>query len=196
MYRGGPLVNPAAADLNVDGVQRLRQTTVDDAEALFNLVESNRAHLREWLPWLDGVKSVADERRAIEFFNRERESGRGAFWVIEKLQSVDAYKPVGMVGINWVDQHNGGCLLGYWVAQNEAGQGTITTSMRRVVNYCFQELQIHRVAIEVVTGNKRGRNVAERLGFWLEGIQKDKQWQYDHFEDIALYAMTAPEWRR
>ncbi len=36
------------------------------ADEIFALIDRNRAYLREWLPWLDDVKTVEDERGFIK----------------------------------------------------------------------------------------------------------------------------------
>ena len=40
-------------------------TELDDAEELFSVIDNNRKYLRKWLPWLDEVKSVEDEKSFI-----------------------------------------------------------------------------------------------------------------------------------
>jgi len=43
--------------------------------------------------------------------------------------------------------------------------------------------------------NTRSRAIAERLGFRLEGVHRDAEWLYDHFVDLACYAMVARDWK-
>ena len=41
------------------------------AEELFDVVDSNRDHLKEWLPWLDRNKTVDDQRNFCKFVATE-----------------------------------------------------------------------------------------------------------------------------
>ena len=54
-----------AANLLVEDGLELNEPNEEDAEELFSLVEENREYLREWLPWLDDVSSVEDEKSLI-----------------------------------------------------------------------------------------------------------------------------------
>ena len=47
---------------------RLRPLRLADTDELFALTEANRAYLRQWLPWLDTVKSAADTRKLYSVF--------------------------------------------------------------------------------------------------------------------------------
>src|SRR5580692_238265 len=38
----------------------LRRFQADDAATIFTAVDRDRAHLREWLPWVDATRSVAE----------------------------------------------------------------------------------------------------------------------------------------
>ena len=40
----------------------LRTLILEDAEEIFQRVEENRSHLRQWLPWVDVNTSVEDTR--------------------------------------------------------------------------------------------------------------------------------------
>ena len=54
-----------------------------DADAIFFVVERNRAYLREWLPWVDFTTSPEDLRRFIVRVREQFASGRGPQFVWE-----------------------------------------------------------------------------------------------------------------
>jgi ribosomal-protein-serine acetyltransferase len=43
--------------------------------------------------------------------------------------------------------------------------------------------------------NIKSIGIPERLSFTNEGITRDGQWLYDHYEDIVTYSMLAREWK-
>ncbi|MCY4074429.1 MAG: RimJ/RimL family protein N-acetyltransferase, partial [Acidobacteria bacterium] len=57
---------------------RLTPLELEDSADLFALTDANRAHLRAWLPWLDGVRRVEDTRAFIRTAERQaaRDDGR------------------------------------------------------------------------------------------------------------------------
>src|SRR5262245_44371621 len=54
-----------ALKLRVTDSVELRQITEEDAEPLTLLIERNRSHLKEWLPWLDSSTCIEDTARFI-----------------------------------------------------------------------------------------------------------------------------------
>ncbi len=44
----------------------LEQLTLDHAQELYDLTEANREHLRQWLAWLDFIKTSNDTKVFIE----------------------------------------------------------------------------------------------------------------------------------
>ena len=65
----------------------------------------------------------------------------------------------------------------------------MTQSCRAVIGHAFTTLGLHRVVIRCAMENQRSRAIPERLGFALEGIERQSQWLYDHFVDLAVYAL-------
>jgi ribosomal-protein-serine acetyltransferase len=52
--------------LQVDEDIILKILELDDAEALFNLINQNRVHLREWLPWVDANIALENTQLFIQ----------------------------------------------------------------------------------------------------------------------------------
>ncbi|MEC7706487.1 MAG: GNAT family protein [Candidatus Thermoplasmatota archaeon] len=176
-------------ELQVQDGLELRQIVLDDAAELFATVDANRKNLREWLAWLDGTNSLEDEISFIASTLEEYVRGEGVLYGIRLDGDL-----VGTISLNWIDWGNRGCGVGYWLAEDQTGNGYVTKSCVRLMEHCFDDLKLHRFVLEAATENFPSRAIAENLGMRLEGITKDREWLYDHYVDGALYAITAPEW--
>ncbi|MEC7720747.1 MAG: GNAT family protein [Candidatus Thermoplasmatota archaeon] len=177
-------------ELQVEDGLELRQIVLDDAAELFVTVDANRSYLREWLAWLDGTKNLEDETAFIASTLEDYVRGEGVLYGIRLDGDL-----VGTISLNWIDWGNRGCGVGYWLAEDQTGNGYATKSCVRLMEHCFDDLKLHRFVLEAATENFPSRAIAENLGMRLEGITKDREWLYDHYVDAALYAITAPEWR-
>ena len=176
---------PAQSLLVEDGLE-LRVPEEGDSEELFLKIDENRQYLREWLPWLDDVKSVEEEAAAIR---QGAYSENGCMYLILLGGSI-----VGTVGLNSIDWVNRRFTIGYWLSEDSTGNGIVTKCCSRIIDHCFNDLDLHRATILVAVENSISRAVPERLGMSLEGIEKDREWLYDHFVDAAIYGVTAPNW--
>lgn len=159
------------------------------AEALFRAVDENRAHLRQWLPWVDATRSPDDSRA---FIRRTQQQ----FGANEGLQTLLVVRGeiAGMIGHNGVRWDRRAAALGYWMAEKHQGRGYMTLACRAYVKHAFGEMGLNRVEIRAATGNLRSRAIPERLGFQLEGVLRDAEWLYDRFVDHAVYGLLAREW--
>jgi len=176
--------------IKISDVLELRQRQPEDAEEMFALTDANRAYLRQWLPWLDSCTAPDDTRKNIESSLRSAAEGTGlavCIWFEGRI--------VGVTGFNEICKADRIGHVGYWLGSAHTGRGIMTASVRALVDYGFGTLGLNRITINVATGNARSRAVAERLGFWLEGIAREAEWLYDHFEDQAAYAMTQRCWQ-
>lgn len=175
--------------LKLDEDTVLRSLTVDDAPALFLLVDRNRTHLREWLPWVDAQTSAEDSRVFILTTQQQFVSNLGfqtGIWFRGQL--------AGIVGYHAIDWTNKSVELGYWIGSEFQGFGIVTKACRRLVDYAFEEFKLNRVQIRCATGNKKSCSIIERLGFTREGMTRQAEFLYDHFVDLYVFGMTANEW--
>jgi ribosomal-protein-serine acetyltransferase len=174
----------------IDPDLELRLLEERHAEAVFAVVEENRAYLRTWLPWLDANRSVEDSLNFIKGAMAQwaRNDGLTAgLWYQGDLAGV-----IGYAGIDWPNRITG---IGYWVSAALQGRGLITKACRALVDCAFAELGLNRVEIRCATGNRKSCAIPERLGFTREGILRDGEWLYDHYVDLVVYALLASEWR-
>lgn len=170
------------------GHAELTPLDLRDAAELFRLTDANRDHLRQWLPWLDGVTDAAHTRAFIRAAQGGPDSRAGLQFALRLRGRI-----VGVVGCCPIDRRNRLAALGYWVAQDHQGLGLVTGACGALLTHAFGG-GLNRVEIRCAVDNRRSRAVPMRLGFCQEGVLRDAEWLYDHFVDHAVYAMLARDW--
>lgn len=161
-----------------------------DAEAVFAVVDRNRAYLRTWLPWVDVTSSPDDLRRFILKVREQFETGRGpqcAIWIDGAV--------AGSIGCHPIDWPNRHCSVGYWIEQRYQGKGIMTRCCASMLDYLFDELELHRVTIHCGVENTRSCAIPERLGFTREGLIRDGEWVNDRWLNLVAWGMLENEWR-
>lgn len=167
---------------------KMIQLNETHAEALFEAVHMNRAYLRQWLPWVDGTKTVADSEQFIAFTKKQ-------FDVFGVLNFAIFYDNqfAGTVGTHMIQEQNKATSIGYWLSESFQGKGIMTTCTHALLTYLFEKRHLHRIEIRAAVENHASRHIPERLGFKEEGIARDSEWLYDHFVDHAVYSLLEGE---
>lgn len=62
--------------------------------------------------------------------------------------------------------------LGYWAGAMFAGNGYITSAVRAIVRFAFEDLDLHRVEAACQPDNLASRRVLEKAGFAHEGTAR------------------------
>ena len=175
-------------DLRFDlgGGAELRAFTPNDMKDLYAVVDAERDRLREWLPWVDLVKSVEDERRWLELVTASEGNldGNGIF--------ADG-RFAGGCGMR-VDPYGVSAEIGYWLSAAFEGRGLVTRSCRALIGLAFGELGVHRLMVRAGAENLRSRAVPERLGFTQEGIHREEGSGGRGFHDLVVYGLLDREW--
>jgi ribosomal-protein-serine acetyltransferase len=172
-----------------EGVE-LRQVDEDDAEDLSDLIDGNRAHLKEWLPWLDSSVGINDTARFIGRSLEQASDENGFTFGI-----VCGGTLAGVIGQHYLDSLNRRTELGYWLDAKHQGRGIVTAATARVTDYSFKAQDCNRVILHCAVGNLKSRAIPERLGFVQEGILREAEWLYDHYVDLVVYSMLKADWK-
>lgn len=175
----------------IDEDLSLKLIELRDGERVFKLTNNSRDYLREWLPWLDTTTKLED---IIEFI---KISLKG-FAENNSLNTVILFKGkiVGVAGYNNINWSNKTAYIGYWLGEEFQGNGIMTKVAKALTNYAFSELNLNKVEIRAAVGNKKSRNIPERLNFVNEGCIRQAEWLYDHYVDHVVYGILAEEWNK
>lgn len=168
----------------IDDDISLKVLEQSDAPALYAVVDRNRDYLRQWLPWVDGMKKVEDYQPVISMWRKQfaDEDGfeAGIFY---------QGKVVGMIGLQGIKRNARKTSIGYWLDSDYQEKGIMTRACQALIDYAFQTLNLNRVEICCATENRKSRAIPERLGFTHEGTIRECEFLYDHYVDIEVYGL-------
>lgn len=162
----------------------LKFLKLKDAKELFELVDENRDYLCNFLQWPRISKTVDD---SIYFINQTIKS--------RKEKDINVYgiffkdELAGIVGYNDFDRQNKRAPIGYWIGSKFQGKGLVTMSVKSLVEYGFNEMDLNRIEICCAVDNIPSQKVAERLGFEFEGIAKAAEIIGDKVLDHKVYSL-------
>ncbi len=167
----------------------LKTLDMDDAEAMYRIIDSAREYLRQWLPWVDATRTIEDTKAYIQAALQQWFSASG-------FQAAILYRHelAGAIGFHKVDWINRQTSIGYWLAPHLQGRGIMTMSCRAMMDIAVLDYHLNRVEIQAAVANHKSRAIPERLGFQLDGIKRQAELLDDHFVDHAVYAMRSEDW--
>jgi len=162
------------------------------APELFALVDRNRDHLRQWLPWVDSHTSIENTRSLIEAGEMQQVLDNGCLWGVFNAQGVLA----GLVDLQWIQWQHQAASLGYWLGAEFQGQGLMTAALRLVCRFVFEELELNRLELSIACENTRSLALVKRVGFVQEGMRREYERLNGRFLDHYPMALLARDYRR
>ena len=137
-----------------------------------------------------------DHAETIDFLKNEqarREAGRGITWAIFKDNSFcGIFSVIGIVRSHRALTYNK-AELAYWLGRKYQGQGIMTEAGRRVLQFAFQELGLHKIFVSHFSINKASENLIKRLGFRYVGEQRAEFQKAGVWYDHKLYELLEVE---
>jgi ribosomal-protein-serine acetyltransferase len=172
----------------------LRALDAEDAAAVWAAIEESRAHLEPWLPWVQALRSIEDERADIARM-RERAALR-TDWTVGVFDPATG-RYLGGSGLHRIRWDSRTFEIGYFIRRSEEGKGYITETVQLLSRLAFDGLGANRVEIYVDPRNVRSIRVPERLGFLLEGtLRRFRTGAGHHPEDRHVFALIRDDYLR
>lgn len=160
------------------------------APIIFEMVNKNRANLRQWLSFVDKMESIAFAETFIKGSMQRNDLGTEYAFII--FQDDIA---VGRIGVYKIDQQHKIGEIGYWLVEEMQGKGIITIASKAMIKFCFDDLLLNRIEIKCATDNTKSQAIPVRLGFSKEGIIREGEWLHDKYIDLFLYSLLKSEYK-
>ena len=144
--------------------------------------------------WLGHKPAPYTLDHAHAYVERRREflaTGQSLTWAIA---DPDDDRILGTVlWFNWTPEVE--CELGWWLHPDGRGRGLATRAARLATDHLFETVGVKRVTAHVAVDNTASRRVAEAAGFRQYAVERYGAQVRDDWVDMALYDVTADEWR-
>lgn len=149
-------------------MNRIRLVSRSDADALAQLLQTNRGFLAPWEPvrgadYATGPGQLADIEAALD---RHAHGQAVPFVILDDDGTV-----AGRITLSGIVQGPfQSCSMGYWLAEDRTGRGLATQAVAAAVEHAFTEIGLHRVEAATLLSNTASQGVLGRNGFEKFGL--------------------------
>jgi len=167
----------------------LREMTLNDAEFYFRHFNNKKIVEGCCFP---GPKSLEAAREELErFCIKPFKENRGIRWgIVTKGDN----KLIGTCGYyDWVKTTRR-AEIGYDLDPAYWGQGIMTETLRAVLKYGFERMDLNRIQATIDSENTRSMKLAQRLGFKKEGVLRQRSYFNGQFRDDVCFSLLKKEW--
>ncbi|MBS1697240.1 MAG: GNAT family N-acetyltransferase [Actinobacteria bacterium] len=103
-------------------------------------------------------------------------------------------EPVGTVGLFGIDELARHGEMGIALVPSARGRGIGTEAVRQILEFGFVRGNLRRVHLEVIASNAAAIRAYEKVGFVVEGRQREHAWVRGHYEDMVRMGVLRAEW--
>lgn len=174
--------------LKISDEIELKLLSEEYASDMFDVIDSEREYLRIWLPFVDRMRNISDCQVAVK---RLACGDNKQFCIFRNGRFV------GLVGFKNTDMDDRKTEIGYWLSQYAQKNGIMIRSVAALIDYAFNEQNLNRILIKAAIDNNLSRTIPEKLGFVLEGIEREGELLVDNkYTDIAVYSLLKREYNK
>jgi len=174
-------------------------------------LRTERLILREFAPedWRT-LYAYQNDPRFLEFYEWEHRTEHDAKGFVQMLIDWQNESPrtkfqfaivlpetkrlIGNVGIRKRDVKTYQADMGYEMDPREWGNGYATEGAAAILNFGFEQLQLHRIWAQVIADNLNSVRVLEKIGMRQEGRLRENEFFKGRFWDTMIYGILKVEW--
>ncbi|HEX6031410.1 MAG TPA: GNAT family protein [Tepidiformaceae bacterium] len=131
-------------------------------------------------------------RSEREFLEAQGQPGyRNASFSIVKR---DGDSLIGGCSLEAASPENRSAVLGIAIGDKSYWDGGYgTDAMRVLCRFGFEQMNLHRIQLDVYQGNDRARHVYEKVGFRVEARRRQAHYKYGRYQDIYVMGLLEGE---
>lgn len=154
-------------------------------------VKKSLPELSPWLGWATEEYAIEDSYEYLQGCVQEWDKGTEFNYMI-----LDENKNfMGMISALNVKEQDKCFEIGYWISTRFSGKGYMQEAVT-LIEKEFLGLGINRIVIHTDVLNKKSANVPQKLGYVLEGIQRQALWnkKEERYRDINTFSKLRSEY--
>jgi RimJ/RimL family protein N-acetyltransferase len=150
----------------------------------------NDPAIAEFLDQLPSPYTQDDARTYLEISREGWADGTQTNFAI-----TEGGRPLGSVGVRWVEPDQGVAEVGYWMAAGARGRRLCTRAVRLVSRWVLVDCGGERLQLRADELNIPSRKVAENAGFTQEGILRSSRYnaRLGRRVDFVMYSLLPDE---
>jgi ribosomal-protein-alanine N-acetyltransferase len=121
------------------------------------------------------------------------ESNEGINWAITLKGNP---KMLGIIGHYRIQPENYRCEIGYMLLPEYNGKGITTEAIKAVLEYGFDELQMHSIEAVIDPENRASERVLQKNGFVKEAHFIENEFANGRFWDTVIYSILKRNFKR
>lgn len=166
----------------------LRKLLVSDTADMY--AYASRQDVTKYLTWYPHPdRSYTHEY--LEYLGGRYAAGMFYDWAV-------VYEPeckmVGTCGFTSFNCTSDSAEVGYVINPEYWGKGIATEALRRVLQFGFEEMKLHRIEAKFIEGNVRSRHLMEKVGMTFEGIMREGMLIKGAYANIGICSILKSEW--
>lgn len=166
----------------------LEEAMPKDAAIVYDAIATHRDYLKTWLPFAADLDEKDEEIFLSSLAEQPYEDKNIAFMIKTENNFC------GFIGFVQTDNVNHRTEIGYWLLPEYQGKGIMTECVRRLCLWAVKERNMHRIQIKCAVGNHPSNAIPKRLGFHLDGTERDGELMYTgKYVDLNVYSILDHE---
>ncbi len=105
------------------------------------------------------------------------------------IELINTAQIIGACGYNIINWKNRSCELGIWLDKTHWNQGYGAEALQILIDFAFDELNLHRIQLSYYSLNERARRCYDKLGFKQEGVLKDYIYRNGKYHDKVIMSI-------
>ena len=168
----------------------LRRVSNDDVNEILEL--RGNPETMKYIP--RPLATNKDEALAhIKMINDKIEANEGINWAITIKGNS---KLIGVIGHYRIQPENHRCEIGYMILPQYNGQGIVTEAVKVVLEYGFDDLQMHSIEGVIDPNNIASERVLLKNGFAKEAHILENEFWDGKFWDTVIYSLLKRNFKR
>ena len=166
----------------------IKPVTIGDKDEIFEYRRDKVTNKYQgWIP-----ETIED----VEVFigNTSKQINVPETWFQFVIVDKETQKIVGDLGIHFIDSENEQAEIGCTLNKDYQNKGFATESVRKVIDYLFKELNMHRIIASIDPENKNSIRLVERIGFRKEAHFVESLFINGKWVDDLIYALIEKDW--